>query len=355
MVDIPSIHNVISTSQREGLLSMTADVSIVWAIVDDPDPQAVGELRDAFVGAWKEMSGETQKAEDFWESVSRREPKDRRWHDLLLEVSEPVDQHRQAVILADLCVDSAYADDSELVSGPGARRLNAVLDLLEMPFAASDVQDFYAAMGSGLAEMKTNYVHDAATYGAAFAGGFAGGWFGMPFIRSGTLKGVSFFADEITKTDDCSLGTAALLTCALAATEFPGGDADVELVRTEIRRLAEAANHSFARHRAQSMNVYTGDAAQADRHRRILNAALGIVNEIAGSEPSRQAVPNLFGMTLSAARDLLNNMGITVTEEDALNQNRWVMNATNWRVVGQEPAAGQIADSIRLYVKKYDE
>jgi hypothetical protein len=42
MVDIPSIHNVISTSQPEGLLSMAADVSIVWAIVDDPDPQAVG-------------------------------------------------------------------------------------------------------------------------------------------------------------------------------------------------------------------------------------------------------------------------------------------------------------------------
>ena len=94
------------------------------------------------------------------------------------------------IVMADLCLDTMTADIEDLATGIGARRLNAVLALLDVPFCSSDVQSFHFSMTENLASLKSNWVHEAGAFGASMAGGFASGFFVFPSFVSAPQKGV---------------------------------------------------------------------------------------------------------------------------------------------------------------------
>lgn len=351
-MEIPSIWETVETSEQERLLSAAADLCLGLAVYEGFKPEAETEIRESMRTMFSAAGFECVVADRLLDSLMTQG--DRAWTDMLHDVASGVPEHRRALVMADLCLESNSLDHNEMVSGTGCRRLNAVLDLLDMPFAGADVQDYYAALAMNLASMKTNYLHNAAVGTAAVAGGFASGFFFIPSINTATQKGIEFFADEITKTDECSLATAHLMACAAAACEYPEGEADARRVRDTLQDLAGRANEAFSRARQRSANVYTGDGAYADRQRRVLNAALAVINEMLGDADESVPVPDLTRMTLSAAEDLLSGMGLEALPVDPLN--RWIMNKTNWYVSKQSPEAGShrsIGSPVTLTVDKY--
>lgn len=241
-MEIPAIYSVLEATPRENLFSVAADASVGRAVHGEPPEdmskeQQAGEqeLKEEFLKLVETAGITTGDGLAFWESVSADNAFDQRWRDLLRSFAESLPPHRIAIWLADLSLDCKLVSD--LVSGPGARRMNAILDLFDVPFCASDVQDYYSTVATNLASAKVNRVQTAAGVSAAGVGGFTGGFLFMPFIGTATQRGVDFFFDEISKTDDCSLAVSSLLSCAVAADCYPKEQAMWRSSETRSRSL----------------------------------------------------------------------------------------------------------------------
>ncbi|MER5375555.1 hypothetical protein [Streptomyces sp. NPDC002553] len=67
-------------------------------------------------------------------------------------------------------------------------------------------------------------------------------------------------------------------------------------------------------------------------------------------------MPNFAGKSVKAARSALDS-GVSLTVEDALPDDRWVLVESNWQVCTQEPAAGALLNGqpVKLKAVKFDE
>jgi len=335
-VDIPSVYEVLDFTSSEKCLSILADISIGMAIVDDPRTPELDETRDEFIEEVVALGLREQFARTYWSSLAA--PSDGpSWRDLLVKVARDVSASRRGIVMADLCLDTMTADIEDLATGIGARRLNAVLDLLDVPFCSSDVQSFHFSMTENLASLKSNWVHEAGAFGASMAGGFASGFFVIPSIVTATQKGVGYLMEHVQKADPFDVAVAHLLSCAVAADESRQGEQDFIVISNAIRDLALQASRDFGQHRERSANLYMGDAAQYDRHRRVLNGAVRVLEQLNPSDVTSVLLEDVTGMPLSAARSLLEAEGFRVVVESG---DRFVMNEHNW-VVTKEIGTGE--------------
>ena len=176
----------------------------------------------------------------------------------------------------------------------------------------------------------------------------------MPFIGSATVRGVEYFLGDVTKADACSIKSAHLLACAVAANQYEDGSPDVVLVRDYLERLAVKAAQEFAFGRSHSANIYTGDTAHADRHRKVVTAAFSVAQELVS--PEKVTVPDVVGMPYSAAHDLLVAAGIEVygtasNDRSIMNKNNWVVSEQR-TLPGREIARGK---TVTLEVRKFSD
>lgn len=352
-MEVPGICDVLEFTSSEECLSLAADVAVGLAVVEDPNCSEVRQVHDLFAERLTGLGARGDVLETYWDSLAEQSPNDVRWRDLLLKLACGIPEARRAIVMADLCLESSTVDFDDLTCGLGARRLNAVLDIVGVPFCSSDVQSYHLAMADNLATLKANRVHEAGAYSAAVAGGFAGGFFMMPFVNSTTQKGIGYFMDQVQSLDPFSLSVSALLVDAVAAAEADGGESDFALISEAIRSMALKASREFAQHRRLSGNLYTGDAAQADRHRRVLNGAIRVLDEIHPRDDGMVVLEDVVGMPLSAARTLLESEGLVVTVNSG---DRMVMNENNWVVTAQSGAVGKdrkLGTPVLLNVAKY--
>ena len=256
--------------------------------------------------------------------------------------------------MADLCIDSSYIADDALVTGVGSRRLNGILDLLSLPFCAADVQDYFSTVAENLASMKLNNVHQTAAMTASITGGAVGGFLLIPGLGTATVKGAERFLGDVTQVDKCSWSCAHLLACAMAASRYADGSKDVWALADALEGLAVKAAQEFAFGRSHSANIYTGDTAHADRHRKIVTAAFSVAQELVA--PETVTMPDVVGMPFSAAHDLLVAVGVEVcgtasNDRSIMNKNNWVVSKQR-SLPGVESARGK---TVTLEVRKFSD
>ncbi|WP_276656782.1 PASTA domain-containing protein [Thauera aminoaromatica] len=341
-MNVPSIYEVLDFEPQERGLSLLADVTIGMVLADPSKQRELEELRKAFYEELKSLGAHESLIEVYWESVMSQRADDVRWRDLLLEVGSDIRESRRAIVMADLCLEANTVDYEDLTNGPAARRLNAILDILDVPFASQDVQGFHLSMTENLATLKSNWVHEAGAFGASVAGGFASGFFLVPSINTATQKGVEFAMGHVQKADPFDVAVADLLACAVAADASSGGDEDFFAIVSRMRDLALDSSKEFGRHREISANVYTGSSAEADRHRRVLNGALQVLEEVHPSGDRMVVLEDVAGMPLSAARSLLEAEGFQVVVQSG---DRVVFNEHNW-IVQKQVGAGKPGELV---------
>lgn len=336
-MNIPSIYEVLDFEPRERGLSVLADVTVGMVLADPAKQQELEDLREAFREELFSLGAHESLIDVYWDSLMSQRADDVRWRDLLLQVGSEISESRRAIVMADLCLDANTVDIEDLTNGLAARRLNAVLDILDVPFASQDVQSFHVSMTENLATLKSNWVHEAGAIGATVAGGFASGWFLVPSINSATQKGVEYAMGHVQKADPFDAAVADLLACAVAADASPGGEDDFFAIANHMRDLALLSTKEFSKHREISANVYTGNSAEADRHRRVLNGALQVLEEVHPCGDRLVVLEDVTGMPLSAARSLLEAEGFEVVVQSG---DRIVFNEHNWIVQEQLGTAG---------------
>ena len=109
-----------------------------------------------------------------------RHPHNRDWQDQLVEQLTRVTPARARIILTLVILPD---DDTETapLAGPVVRRMDAILDLIDLPASAADVEATFAAFAQEIAEAKVSAAAEVGiTAGSLVSSGVAG-FFGHPF------------------------------------------------------------------------------------------------------------------------------------------------------------------------------
>ena len=258
-MQIATTWDVVELAAEERLFGGMVELAVLAATAEGRERLGSPGLKRA--AARLTPSGQEAAVAEYLESLGTGLRKDDHW--------------RQALaVFADLCVESGLVRDIRGQAGPVLRRLDAILDLAQVPFAVADVQASYAAL---VAELLAAAAGTHAAAGDAAYAGFLGGRFGRP---AGALAAV---ADDLTDLADLSDLTgdaracARLLNAVLAAgdCELPN-TGDLLSVRIELRNAAAAATDEWVRCSGLP-DAPAADVAALERRSNMLNWAVGFV------------------------------------------------------------------------------
>ncbi|MGN6610120.1 MAG: hypothetical protein ACTHMS_24320 [Jatrophihabitans sp.] len=282
--------------------------------------------------------------DDFITSLAERT---QGWQRLLSDVARHLTAPQRLIASIELCTSSPVSDN-DLEAPVALRRMDAVLDVLDVETCSASIQSEFASTvaalsGAGsstdqvrsaarkarpIAEMLT-MVHPVAGYAASYG--------------LGKLSGDEAQESEsASETDAFETATLARVVMACRfAVDGTDRDARVRAIRDGI--LAELRSLDF------------GAAAMAadPRRNRLFTSALGMLSELVEGSISVNVddMPALAGRNLAEAKRMLTALGLAFTITDDLAPNgvpRMIMADANWRVVGAE----QADDKLRLLVRK---
>lgn len=314
---------------------------------------AVEHLRER---ASEAGSDRAVRIDRFVESLQDRGgPSRRAWAQELEQAFSFIDSERLNVWLADNCILSALMQEDVLTSGPPLRRLDAVLDIADAPFCARDVQEAFAEFATSLAEAKLTWVHAAGATGLSAAAGFTGGFFFMPFIGTLGTKASEYLLGQSSRVDETSEQAARLLVAATAASSGvdSGPDLTLSIWQSVYDATVEAGNR-LSRQRSRSANTYTGVGASADQRVRVVSTAQSYLRDMLmdrWSVSTEVATPNVVGLPLSLAEELLASLGIRTWRD--VPDGRSIMVAGNWFVDGQDEGDHGLSRHVTLRVGHY--
>jgi hypothetical protein len=310
---------------------------------------AVAEPQDRYQGVSRPTL--EQLDDETHDELAALTPHDRSWQNRLAQLVTPLSHQDAAVIGACLATSSPQMAPETLTTGRVQRRLDAVLDVLDTPFSASDVQYAQQENTATIAEVAIPPLLQGATLAVALVGGAHG------ILSAGrhAERGATWLAGRtgvpVTLLDELAAG----LTQTRAALTSPDPDLTpvVALNAAWLEALHAAGADVAALRRGEASTLKT-----AARRCKARADALGIlrasVND--GALPFDHRMPDLSGHRLSDAKTLLTLHGISSGHKDGGSGERWVASDANWRVASQSPAAGTADVEIAmLTVLKWSE
>ncbi len=221
MVDIAQPQDVIKPTPAETLVAILAELAVAYvdrhAREHEIVVSAVDHCRELLADN-ASLGGIDLKLDDFLGALTGREGSlADGWRQDFRHACEALPPGRLRLWLADNCLASSLLEESALTGGIFMRRLDALLDVAEVPFCAADVQALFAELATDLAEAKVTWAHAGAVGAASLAAGAIGGFFMIPGTGFATRTGTSYFLDRLSRVDDVAEGCARLLTGAYAA------------------------------------------------------------------------------------------------------------------------------------------
>lgn len=332
-MQIDDMWSLLETSPQEGRFAIMADLAVLCSEPEYKDLPVAERAQDYLV----EVSSELADGIDidvFIRSLHSDSLADGRWRDELAKAATRVSVARRHMLLADLCLDSALIEEVRWSSGRLLRRLDAVLDVVGIDFAAADVWSTFDEYDLGLADNKLTWMHVGGAVAAAGMLGFAGGFLGQPWVGKAAGSGADRVLGRLADSDATSQACARLLIAAFAATtgDMPESE-DLILLREALRVDAVDTARSVVWQLERGCNPI-----DAERRGRILTAALGIVTSLVKELglPNTTVCPDVSKLSLSSAERLLGALGYEV--DVTTNCGRMVINKENWRVGKQFPA-----------------
>jgi hypothetical protein len=288
-------------------------------------------------------------------------PADQSWRVDLAELAEQVTAADRAIIGAHLSMHNPRLPAPELLTGPPQRRIDAVLDLLDTPFSANDVQNTAAEYGASLAQVEVPAHWSSATTGVSVVGGAMGGFFGVPMgYKAGdvTERGMLWW---LGRTELSPKLLQRLVDGLVQAVAFDKtGPADTtplqELHATWLAELQESTARAARHH-------LSADSKDAQREVQARSAALTYLRSTqkgtaTWAAPSHR-MPDVVGRSLTDAEFLLNVSGITATFTDVRADSRLlggIRAKDHWVVTSQAPDSGsENVHGAQLQVLKFTE
>lgn len=118
----------------------------------------------------------------------------------LVHLLEAVPNQWVPAVVALMTVDNPFFTPAEMMTGVVNRRINAILEMLDAPYCAHDVQGFFSEIVELVTDAAKNPTKATAAgltrLTAAFGGGFAGGWFGFPLAGQIATNAVDWLFEE---------------------------------------------------------------------------------------------------------------------------------------------------------------
>lgn len=146
-----------------------------------------------------------------------------------------------------LAIENDLLDFESMTFGRLHCRIDAVFDMFGTNFCAHQIQELFLGFLDYLVEAAKDptarRVRDVGQIAAAFAGGFAGGWFGVPGAGQAAAKGARWLFETDEPISD------PLVTAAKVLTLFELLPEDDERFTTEEVSLLDFARDELDRHR----------------------------------------------------------------------------------------------------------
>jgi hypothetical protein len=171
---------------------------------------------------------------------------------------------------------SVDEEDGEYIGGTVVRRFDAMLDIACVPFSFGEVQDLYLGTSAELAAAKPAWLLRHVPTLAGAAGGFAGGWFGIPTAGVYAAKGSGWLLDQFSKADDNVRAIARLVVdaAAIAVDATPDNLSIVDRIVDYLSGLQRKEQIQAVLHPSG------GNAAEHEQQARILKAAITAVTAV---------------------------------------------------------------------------
>lgn len=352
-MDLPTPHEVLCVRPEETVATFAAELAVAACLDgywEDEISTKVLDVGGAFVAECSDLSFDL----DLYVASLRAHPSgDHRWIDQLGLAFAGIPRARLAVWLTDNCVFSDLVEDECLIGGSTHRRLNAILDVADLGFCASEAQNAFVSFNEGVSAAKLTWMHQAGGMGIAGAAGFAGGWLFMPFLGGLGQKAADYFLNEASKSDELSEQAARLLLAAMASAEDEQDSSVATAIWSSLYDHNVQAAARLAERRKSTSNVYTGSGAAADQRVREISSAMeflnGLLKDVWDLTPAED-VPQVRNLTLPAAEALLGALGYR-SQRMAVDGG-WIMNPQNWIVERQQPDTGRPKSAVTLHVRK---
>lgn len=271
-----------------------------------------------------------------WEAVERAGRDDaslfdRSYRDLIVDMhrlANEVPEHWAFVCAAAITVWHPNIEFEALTHGSAHRRINAVYELLEVGFAAHEVQAAYLEHVEAVREASKSDAVRLGLQAAKYGGVVAGGWLGFGGAPAGMatdwLNGVVAPPTQLT----FDLAAVALFWKGLIDPDVDTPEDVLRAVRIRCRDQLDTIGQCIA-----SASRGSTDQSSWNMWRFLVQLAAG---DIAGC-----TMPNLIGHPFSNAKHQITALGLEFKYLDALQDpggaGRPVVVERNWKVVGQHP------------------
>jgi hypothetical protein len=331
----------------DGELSALALATIVIANAD-PDPQ--------FTPTSIELLNGLEQAE-------REAVVEHRWHAPLADLVQDIAPERRCLLASHLAtVNPAVPTEGALFAGALQRRCDAVLDVLDVPLSANDLQLTYAELLESLTTTSVPATWKAAEVALNLGSGYFMG-FGSPgtYARKGMewLKGRSQHEGRglVEKLASQLLGCMAVANTSK--------DPDLSVVLAVRQQLLDDLGRAQRAYGVAIRSQLAGRGSEEVRQQRRLidtgQTAAEVLRELLDAHdanPAPAIVPDLVEQLLPDAQHSIRMLGIEsdATDADDLQPTlRTVWRPGNWYVKDQRPAPGSPAvRKMTLKVAKLD-
>ncbi len=348
-----SLSDYLGLEPQEGQVLRLGHAAVAASTVEPaarPHHRAIGDLIRQAAQNTHEQSCTPDDVAAFGQSLTAG---DARWRQLLYDWTVTMHPARRVLLALELSTGNPILGEAALAGGVAQRRLDAVLDILDVPFSCTDAQGVFGQVANDLAWTATPTGGKAAVYGAGGVTSLVSGYLGVGGKPGSWVNqhGMDYFVDRSRKRPATDMLARLALACDLAIIDQPGGRKEV---RTLVLRLINMANRLSAEigrdpeNRSESMGRLRPIRGAIEMLTTTLGESIASVGNI--------AVPDLSGQRLSDAVETLEALGLNVLYEDqgkADGTRRTVMTKRNWRVVNQQvfPAASSNdVPTVRLIV-----
>lgn len=272
---------------------------------------------------------------------------------------------RTDLLALELCTHSPLIDAGELGASPAVRRLNAILDYLDVDFSASDAQMAFVSCLEELDPVGAEFVSQDMVRAAEWAANALS--IAHPLIGGAASIGVGLLGgrDKESSSSDEPVEGAPELARLIASCRHALAESDVAAVAASARSLIATALVDTSSRLAKDVervrlgqgSVSASTLRERERRHAMLVNALELLSAFDedGGVALDVTIPDVVGMRLSDASRTLAAFGAQMAAFDCLQPTgspRMIWSEANWRIVTQERGS---TGEIRLGVLKYGE
>lgn len=354
-----SLNNYLALVDDEQALLLVVEVAVAAAI-GDPDWALIDDALDKFDFLVEHLDRHGFDMDIFTKSLRTRSPE---WRTMLAEHPLAGDETRLATVCVELCTNSDILDDlDDLYSAEAVRRIDCILDVLEVSWSADVLMDLFAQAGAALLGEPAKDWLPGAVNGAKQAAEFLSFFHPVAGIAAqAALQLVPAEAEAAGAYGPEDLARL-LATCLLL-----GGDEQVQSRRSTEALSALRKDVERTSRRVERVIAREGDLTQPKVQsllalQRYQAVATGYLKDwcLEHGEPETDHIPSTVGQRLPQAKVMLAAVSVDVASVQDTQEGlgRMIMSESNWVVVAQEIGVLRTPErrpTVILRVKKHNE